>query len=155
MGPLQEVGTFDRIGVGLMFNHSPIGQILYFSIMPSKALRMKLAVKVINLAIANKVPGVCSSAKEARTMACGKSRDLIKKEERGVAFPHHFMLHVLVVHVAANPVMACPAALAQGLVITVELAAAIAHHGAALGHRNDATVGLNAVLQGHGREPEW
>ena len=69
--------------------------------------------------------------------------------------PHGLVLHVLVVHVAANPVVAGPAALAQGLVIAVKLAAAIAHHGAALGHGNDATVGLNAVLQGHGREPEW
>jgi hypothetical protein len=37
----------------------------------------------------------------------------------------------------------------------VKLAAAIAHHGAAFRHGHDATVGLNAVLQGHGREPEW
>jgi len=65
------------------------------------------------------------------------------------------MLHVLVVHVAANPVVACPTPLAQSLIIAVKLAAAIAHHGAVLGHRNDATVGLNAILQGHGREPGW
>ena len=50
--------------------------------------------------------------------------------------------------------MAGPATLAQSLVITVELSAAIAHHGAALGRREDATVGLNAILQGHGQEPE-
>ncbi len=155
MGPLQEAGAFDRIGFSLVFDHCPIGKIADTGLMPCKALRMKLAVKVIYLAASNKVPGICSSTKEARTMACCQCRDLIKEEDRRVAFPHRFMLHVLVVHVAANPVVGGPTTLTQCLVITVKLATAIARHGATFGHRNDATVWLNAVLQGHGREPEW
>jgi predicted nucleic acid-binding Zn ribbon protein len=155
MGPLQEAGAFDCMGFALMFNHRPIGQIADHGFVPSQTLRMKFAVKVINLAAANKVPGVCSSTKETRAMACGESCDLIKEEERRVALAHRLVLHVLVVHVAANPVVGGPAALAKRLVIAVKLATAIAHHGAALGHRNDATVWLNAILQGHGREPGW
>jgi hypothetical protein len=60
------------------------------------------------------------------------------------------VLHVLEVHVAANPVVACPAALAKRLVITVELAAAIAHHEPTFWHRYDLTPWRNAVLKGHG-----
>jgi len=69
MGPLQEEGTFDRIGFALVFNHYPIGKIADHGFVPYKALRMKFAIKIINLAATNKIPGVCSSAKEARTMA--------------------------------------------------------------------------------------
>ena len=155
MGPLQEAGAFDRICAFLIFDHRPIGQIADNGFVPFKALPMKLAIKVINLATANKVLGVYSSTKEARTMTRCQSRNFIQEEKRRVAFPHRFVLHVLVVHVAANPVAGGPATLAQGLVITMELATAIAHHEPAFWHGNDATVGLNAVLQGHGREPEW
>jgi hypothetical protein len=52
-------------------------------------------------------------------------------------------------------VAAGPAALAQSLVRPVKFSAAISQHGSAFWHGNDATVRLNAVLQGHGREPEW
>ena len=155
MGPLQEAGAFNRIGFSLMLNHRPIGQIADHGFVPPKALRMKFAVKVINLAATDKAAGICPAAKEARAVARRQGRDLIQEEERGVALPHGLVLHVLVVHVAANPVVGGPAALTQCLVITVKLATTIAHHGATFGHRNDATVWLNAVLQGHGRGPEW
>jgi hypothetical protein len=52
-------------------------------------------------------------------------------------------------------VVSGPAAFAQGLVIAVKLAAAVAHHEPAFPHGHDATVWLNAILQGHGQEPEW
>lgn len=122
--------------------------------MPCKALRVKCPVKVVHLAVAHKAFSVCPAAKKARPVSRRQGCHLIQKEQRGVALPHGVMLHVLVVHVAANPVPAGPAALAQGFVIPVEPAAAIAHHEPALGHGHDATVGLNAVLQGHGQEPE-
>ena len=47
-----------------------------------------------------------------------------------------------------------PAALAESPIVTVKLATTIAHHGATIGHRDDVTVWLNAILQGHGWQPE-
>ena len=88
-------------------------------------------------------------------MTRGQGCNLIKEEQRRITLAHGFVLHVLVVHIAANPVDAGPAALAQCFVVTVKLATAVAHHEPTRRHRNDATVWLNAVLQGHGREPEW
>ena len=155
MRPLQEVPAFNRVGVAALLDHGAIGQILDLGLMPSKALGMEFPVKVIDLAAANKAPGICPAAEETGPVARRQGRDLIQEKERGVALPHGFMLHVLVVHVAAYPVLAGPAALAKRPVIAVEFPAAVAHHGAALRHGHDATVGLNAVLQGHGREPEW
>ena len=138
-----------------MFDHRPFGKIVNARFMPSEALGMEFTVKVSNLAAADKAPGVRPAAEKTGPVAGGQGCHFIEKEQRGVALPHGFVLHALVVHVAANPVVAGPAALAQGLVIAVEFAAAVAHHGAAVGHSDDATVGLNAVLQGHGREAEW
>lgn len=152
---MQEARTLYRIGEASLLNHGAIGQIPDFGLMPCKALLVKFVIKVINLAPADKTSGIRPAAEKTGPVARRQGRDLIQKEQRGVALPHGLVLHVLVVHVAANPVLAGPAALAQGLVIAMELAAAVAHHGAALGHGHDATVWLNAVLQGHGREPEW
>ena len=155
MGPLQETGAFDREGFSLVFNHRSIWQVTEACIMPCKALRMKLAVKVIDLAFSQKLFCFSATAEKTGPVARCQCCDFIEKKKRRVAFPHRFVLHVLVVHVAANPVVGGPTALAKGLVIAVKLAAAITHQGAALWHGNDATVGLNAILQGHGREPEW
>jgi len=155
MRPLQETGALGRIGFALVFDHCAIWKFVYKRFMPCKALRVKLAIKVIDLAFSQESSCLSAAAEKTRSMARRQCRDFIKEEERGVAFPHGFMLHVLVVHIAANPVDAGPAALPQSLIITVKLAAAIAHHGAAFRHRHDATVGLNAVLQGHWWEPEW
>jgi hypothetical protein len=154
MRPLQKAGAFDGVGFSLVFNHGPIWQVTHACFMPCEALRMKLAVKVIDLAFSQKLLCFSSTAEKTGPVARCQCCDFIKEEERRVAFAHGLMLHVLVVHIAANPVVAGPAALAKRLVITVKLATAIAHNGAAFRHRNDATVWLNAVLQGHGREPE-
>lgn len=155
MGPLQEAGAFDGEGFSLVLNHGSIWQVMHACFMPCKALRMKLAVKVIDLAFSQKLFCFSATAEKTGPVARCQCRDFIKKEKRRVTFAHGLMLHVLVVHITANPVVACPAALAKGLVTAVKLAAAIAHHEPTFWHGNDATVGLNAVLQGHGREPEW
>ena len=92
-------------------------------------------------------------------MARGQGRHLVKEKQRGVALAQGLMVNVLIMEVTTYPEDAGPAALPQGLIITVEPATAVAHHEPTIRHRDDATVGLNAVLQGHGREPglepEW
>ena len=123
--------------------------------MPCKPLGVEFPVKFRDLAPAHEFFCFPAAAEETRPVARGKSCHLIEKEKRGVALAHGLVLHVLVVQIAANPVDTGPAALAQGFVVPVKLATAIAHHGATGRHRNNATVWLNAVLQGHGREPEW
>ena len=138
-----------------MFNHGSIGQIADQGFMPLKTLGVEFPVKFRDFAPAHECNRFVAAAKETGPVARGKGRHLIEKEERGVALAHGFMLHVLVVHITANPMDAGPAAFAQGLIVPVKLAAAIAHHEPTSGHRNDLTVWLNAVLQGHGREPEW
>ena len=111
---------------------------------------MKSAVKFLNLATTNKVLGIGPSTKETGTMTCGKGCHFIEKKERRVAFPHGFVLHVLVVHVASDPMDAGPAALAQGPIIAMKLATAISHHGSALRRGDNFTPWVDAVLQGHG-----
>ena len=50
---------------------------------------------------------------------------------------------------ASDPVLAGPAPPAERLVIAVEFAAAIAQHGAALGHGMKLPPWIDAVLHGH------
>jgi hypothetical protein len=147
---LQEVLAFYGVGFAVMFDHRSVGQIRYPRLMSCKALGMEFPVEVINLAPADKVLGIRPAAKETGAMACSQSGDLIKKEQRGVAFSHGLVLHVLVMYVAANPVLAGPAAVAQGFVIAVKLAAAVAHYGAAFWNSYNLTPWRDAVLQRHG-----
>ena len=80
-------------------------------------------------------------------MASSECGHFIKEEQRCVTPPHGFMMHVLVVQLATNPVCAGPAPLAQRLVITMELATAIAEHGAPRRNGKNLTAWMNAVLQ--------
>lgn len=138
-----------------MRNHRAIGQITDPGFVPRQAFGMKFGVKFRHFDTPKKTLRLGPAAEETGPMARGQGRYLVKEEQRRITLAHGFVLHVLVVQIAAYPVDAGPAALSQGLIVTVKLATAIAHHESTRRHRDDATVGLNAVLQGHGREPEW
>ena len=155
MGPLQQVRAFDGVGMGLMLYHRAVGQISNICLVQGKPLLMQFIVKFSDFAAAQKCLGLTAAAEETGPVARSKCGHLVKKEKRGVAVTHGFVVHVLVVQFTGNPMAAGPAALAQRFVRPVKFAAAISQHGSPLGHGNDATVRLNAVLQGHGREPEW
>src|SRR5207237_3898454 len=84
-----------------------------------------------------KALGVGAATKEAGTMAGGKRGHLVKEKKRRVAIAHRFMMVVLEVKLAADPMVRGPAAPSERLVFAMKLAAAIAHHGAARRGRDD------------------
>ena len=155
MGPPQQARALDGVGVRLMFDHGPIGQACDIGFMPGETLPMQLIVKFWNFPRSEECLGLDAATEETGPVADGECCYFIQKEKRSIALAHGLMMHVFVAQFAGNPVAAGPAALAQSLVRPVKFSAAISQHGSALGHGNDATVRLNAVLQGHGREPEW
>ena len=155
MRPLQEKGPFDRKGLTPMRDHGTIRQIIDAGFMPGQALRMECRIKLRNPALPKEGFGFPPAAEKTWPVASGQCRDFIHEKQRRVTLAHGLMVLPLPVKLAADPVGAGPAPLAKGLVGAVELAAAVAHHQPARLHGDNLTVWLDAVLQGHGRQPEW
>ncbi len=154
MRPLQETGAFYSIKLPLVRDHRTIGQIAYFCVVRLQALAMQFGIKFINSARPHKRFCLLPAAEKARPVATRQGRHLIHEEHRRVTPSHGFVMGTLPFQLATNPMGAGPAALAQRLVIAVKLSTAIAHHQATRRNGYKVTVWQNAVLQGHGKEPE-